>query len=177
MKTPLRHLMLPLAALVVLSTARSAWADYSSTVLSFNPVGYWRLSETVSPPPPNIVANSGSLGATADGYLNPGTDLVKGVPGVVGSSIAFTNPSASFNYDSWSIIDVPWNAAFNPRGPFTIEFWGKPNGHATDLVCPICSLNVDQSRSGWLVYHDSANSRWEFRIGVTASYAGTIDSP
>jgi hypothetical protein len=168
---------MPLVAAAALwSVLQLSAANYPTTVQSFNPLGYWRLSESVSPPAANLVVNSGTLGAAANGYPYPGTDLVNGQPGVIGTSISFTNPSASFNYDTASLVDVPWNAVMNPNGPFTVEFWAKPNGHASDLVCPICSLDVNQNRSGWLVYLDGPNNRWEYRTGGTVGYATTIDS-
>src|SRR5437667_1195639 len=86
-----------LAAALMLASAIVQGADYPTTVLSLNPVGYWRLSESVSPPPANIVANAGSLGAAANGYAYPGTALAQGVPGVVGNSITFSNNTAGGN--------------------------------------------------------------------------------
>src|ERR1041385_6846165 len=109
------------AVLLTLSGVLTVCAsDYQSTVLSFNPVGYYRLSESVSPPAGDIVANAGSLGAAGTGFVIHDTDsapLVKGGAGVVGSSIAFTNPGASFGYNDASMIDVPYNPALNPNGP------------------------------------------------------------
>ena len=47
-----------------------AAADYSGTVLSQGPVGYWPLNETVQPPASKPAANAGSLGTTGNGqYL------------------------------------------------------------------------------------------------------------
>src|SRR4029077_9694376 len=45
-------------------------ADYTNTVLSQGPVGYWRLNETAQPTTPRPAADIGSLGTAADGqYL------------------------------------------------------------------------------------------------------------
>ena len=58
------HLAATTAAfLIVAGTApilRSA--DYTSTVMALNPVGYWHLDETVTVPPPRVFANAGSVG-------------------------------------------------------------------------------------------------------------------
>src|SRR5438552_2777317 len=162
--------------LLALSPRQTIAADYQNTVLSKSPLGYWRLGETTAVPgTPDIIANSGSLGAAGNGY--PGPDVIKAQAGVVGTSCSFTNPGASVSYDPFSIIDVPYNPALNPNGPFTVEFWANPNDHATDAVAPVASLNVNESRSGYVVYHDAPNKRWEFRIGGTADYAAAIDSP
>src|ERR1043165_3432090 len=184
-KTPTRILLA--AAALMLASAILQGADYPTTVLSLNPVGYWRLSESVSPPPANIVANVGSLGAAADGYAYPGTTLAQGVPGVVGNSITFSNNTGGGNaYDAGSLVNVPYNAALNPNGPWTVEFWGRPSilaRHDGDILAAVSSMNTGQSRSGWLMYHNTGggsagfDDNWEFRIGGTTSYAYTLDSP
>src|SRR5574341_889105 len=43
-------------------------ADYSATVLSHNPLAYYRLNETTPTPVPDVATNSGTLGAAAVGY-------------------------------------------------------------------------------------------------------------
>ncbi|HEV2318335.1 MAG TPA: hypothetical protein VGV18_01190, partial [Verrucomicrobiae bacterium] len=43
-------------------SAMTARADYSSGILSLNPVGYWPLNETNAPPQTFTAKNSGSLG-------------------------------------------------------------------------------------------------------------------
>src|ERR1041385_7268793 len=59
------------ASLLALSGALPARADYQSTVLSQNPVAYWRLNETTPPPvPPILAANAGSVGAGGNGTYN-----------------------------------------------------------------------------------------------------------
>ena len=167
MKTRVRyHLYLP-AALLLLSAAAQA-ADYPTTVLSLNPVGYWRLSESVSPPAANVLINQGSLGAAANAYpapygiSDPTVQLIQGVAGRIGNAIALTNP-APVNGNWNSMIDVPYNPAFNPRGSFSVEFWANPNSHndtsGADLLAAVFSVNTGQSRSGWLIYQDVANKR------------------
>src|SRR5262249_43584229 len=61
------NLLIPLVLLLAVSS-RPARADYSSTVLSQQPVGYWRLNETASPPvTPILATNTGSVGAAGNG--------------------------------------------------------------------------------------------------------------
>jgi len=187
MKPTLLRTFLAASALVLLTLAAvlPARADYSNTVMSLSPVGYWRLSETAAVPAANIVSNAGSLGEAANGFAIPGTALGFAQPGVVGNSITFSNNvGGANNWDPNSVINVPWSAALNPQGPFTIEFWGKPTGKIdADILVAVSSMNTGQSRSGWLMYHNTGggtagfDNNWEFRIGGTASYAYTIDSP
>lgn len=64
-------------SLPVMAVALLAWnaslivpaADYATTVLSYNPVAYWRFNETAASPAPNKVLNLGSIGALGDGYV------------------------------------------------------------------------------------------------------------
>src|SRR5215472_7317971 len=104
-------------------------ADYQSTVLSFNPVGYWRLSETVQPPPANIASNWGTLGTLGTGF--PGSDNTNRPAGIVGNCFTFINPAEGGNDDPNSVVDVPHQAVFNPPlgSPFTVEFWARPSAN------------------------------------------------
>ena len=62
-KSPTSICRLAGAVLLALSGATSVRAaDYPTTVLNNSPLGYYRLSESVSPPAPNLVINSGSSG-------------------------------------------------------------------------------------------------------------------
>jgi hypothetical protein len=165
MKPTLLRTFLAASALVLLALAAvlPARADYSNTVASFNPVAYWRLNETTAVPPANIVANAGTLGEAGTGFAIPGTALGFAQPGVVGNSITFSNATAGHNaFDPNSIVNVPYNAALNPNGPFTIEFWAKPtslNRHDGDMLAAVTSMNTSDSRSGWVVYHNTGGGR------------------
>ncbi|HNQ90260.1 MAG TPA: hypothetical protein PKM73_16710 [Verrucomicrobiota bacterium] len=58
------------AGLLAVAAMLPAQADYSNTVASLNPVGYWRLNEPVSPTPNYALGtaiNYGTLGASANG--------------------------------------------------------------------------------------------------------------
>jgi hypothetical protein len=161
--------------LLSLCAGSSLGADFSNTVASLNPAGYWRLSEATAVPPPNVARNFGSLGDVANGYAV--LDVTNGAPGIVGTSFRFTNPNAydnsaaSVGY-SGSVVDVPYNAALNPDGAFTVEFWAKPARTGGEDYCPLTSMDPDQSRSGWLFYQ-SVVGQWRFRVGGPGSYSGT----
>ena len=150
-------------------------ADYTSTVTALNPVGYWHLDETVTVPPPKTFANAGSVGEEGTGYGV--LDLLPGEEGIVGNAIRMFNPGLSTAV-SGSKVDVPWNAAWNPNGSFTVEFWAKPAGlpvGSQSDICAISSLGNDVStsdRSGWMMYM-APGAKWDFRVGALNSYAIT----
>src|SRR6516225_7095455 len=94
--------------LVLLSVALAKASDYPTTVLSFNPVGYWRLSESVSPPAANIIINYGTFGAAGNAYpqpygnVDPANSMIMGAPGLISTSIIFTNPAPTSANGNWS---------------------------------------------------------------------------
>src|SRR5438309_1844899 len=139
MKTRVRQYLMPTAALALFCASVQA-ADYPTTVSSFNPLGYWHLDETTASPALNKVANSGSLGAAADGYVV--LDVGKGQAGIVGNCIRLVNTGNTVGYCG-SKVDVPFNPALNPKSPFSIEFWAKPNGLGSDATgfSPLSSFN------------------------------------
>jgi len=161
--------------LVALNTGPTPHAaDYASTVQSFNPIAYWRFSETATVPPAMKAANAGSLGEAGSGYGV--LDVTTGEPGMVGNAARFVNTGWTVGYCG-SKIDVSHNPALNPDGSFTAEFWAKPTSLVTDFFSPLASISTDANstdRSGWLFYMTSAN-KWLFRIGGTGSYSGLAE--
>jgi hypothetical protein len=162
-------------ALLALFSAASHGADYATTVLAEGPLAYWRFNETTTSPALNQVANLGSLGGVANGNLI--LEVGKGEPGMVGKAVRFLNEGNVVGYCGTK-IDVPFHPALNPRGPFSFEFWAKPNllgGDATGSALA-CSMNPNfftgGNRSGWLLYMNNAG-RWQFRMGTPGGYAGT----
>src|SRR5262249_36529815 len=130
--------------------------------------------ETNLPPPASLATNSGSVGAAGNGLDFSGVQPAQ--PGIVAASYRFSNPSLSVGLFG-SHVDVPYNAALNPAGPFTIELWVKPAQLTPDLFCPAAALDTSQnggnSRSGWLFYQASG-ATWQFRVGNTAGYTTTL---
>ena len=139
-----------LGAIGFLAAALPGFADYSSTMNSFNPVGYWRLNETTQPPAGDIAANSGSLGQSATGYyLSGATHPVTG---------AMTGSDAA-GFASGALVRVPYAASLNPMPPFTVEYWLYANDTAA-LSCPISSTDFGPTpRLGWLMYVDGATAQ------------------
>jgi hypothetical protein len=171
-------------ALAVSWSGSARAVDFPSTVLSQNPVGYWRLNETVAPPTPRPAANSGSLGSAGDGNYQLGPK--RGEPGAFtggsATSTRFFNPNLDITFGG-SRVEVPYNNAFNPTGAFSVEFWAKPNDLVKDVFCPIASLNSDSAigtgptpnpRAGWLFYQYASTNitgnQWQFRMGNTSNY-------
>jgi hypothetical protein len=127
--------------LLLMSTA-TAWADYSSAITSFNPVGYWPLNETNVPPQIFYAHNSGSLGSTANAYYNDiyipngnnyslDSYFTGPVPGVTsdGDAAAFFNGGTNDDDNDGYMIVPDINSGLEKGGgPFTAELWVKPGG-------------------------------------------------
>jgi len=154
-------------------------AGYVDEVRADNPVGYWRLGDTAPIPTPDIAANLGTLGTSADGeYLGKPTLNLPGA--LVGSS----DTAASFTGGQW--VNVLYSPDLNPYPPFTVECWVKPNSLQTEanVVCPFASLNrVAPAAEGWIFYQSATG--WNYRQGdsvnnytvsITASNPIVVDT-
>lgn len=158
----------------LLITPRAIMGTYATALLALNPVAYWQLNETNLPPVAAMATNVGSLGFTGNGF--PYNQVSQGSTGIVKNCYSFSNPGLIDHYLG-SHVDVPYNPAFNPSGPFSVEFWAKPKQHATNYACPVSSIdetqNGDESRLGWIFYEAHTN-QWVFRIGNASGYVGNI---
>src|SRR5208282_4354627 len=71
----------------------------------------------------------------------------------------------------------PHDAALNPNGPFTVEFWANPNQAPNDFFCPVSSLddseNNNNARLGW-VFYEASGSIWAFRMGNNSGYVAEL---
>jgi hypothetical protein len=158
----------------VLAALPARAQNYTNLILNQKPLDYWPFDETVSSPTINTVANQGSAGAAATGYVVGGVLL--GQPGIVGNSAFLTNSGQGAGACT-ARIDIPNIPALNPEPPFSVEFWAMPNspfapGDATGL-CPMSSDspfpgNGSTSRSGYLFYVTPTS--WTMRLGGEASY-------
>src|SRR5262249_12130857 len=141
-------------------------------------------NETVQPPPPSPAVNRGSLSNTVDGQYQLGAR--RGEPGALtgtnSTSTRFFNPNFDPGFGA-SRVTVPYNAALNPSGPFSVEFWAKPTTLVTDVFCTVASINSDPAvasptnaspRMGWLFYQNgstnSTSNQWQFRVGNAGGY-------
>src|SRR4051812_22840817 len=92
-----------LAAALLIAAATQANADYVSTVLADNPVGYWKLDNSGS-----TLVNSGSAGATLNGtYTNfvPANQQVTGL--IAGSSDTAAKLDASLASQTVHVSSAP----------------------------------------------------------------------
>jgi hypothetical protein len=142
------------AALVLGANALVA-ADYPATVLAEGPVAYYRFSDGVTTPVLDLAVNAGSVGAAGNGNYNGALHPVPGA--LVGSAATAMRVSGGQN------VSVPFTAALNPAGAFTVEAWLRPAAAnpAGTLTCAISSVQVNSPRSGWLIYQ--SDTGWNFR--------------
>ena len=170
------RILLAGATLLAGFAAFTVRADYSNTVASFNPLAYWRFNETAASPALNKVANSSTMGSVLDGYAV--ADATLGEAGIVGNSVRLSNAGSAAGYCKGK-IDVPWNAALNKAGAFSLEFWMKPatlaDGTGMAVVSSMMNDFVASSRVGYLVYVN-VNGRFEFRLGNANGYVGTVNT-
>lgn len=144
------------AGLLALAPVLPAQADYSNTVMSLQPVGYWRLNERAGPPidyGTGTATNSGYLGAAANAkyYHTPSV----GQPGVLSNDSCVTLDGTS------QYIDVPYNSVLNTNGPFSVEFWANQTAVAAGAKSGVMSYN---GSTGFLFYTDNNAARWGFRV-------------
>lgn len=133
---------------------------YEELILASSPVGYWRLGEA------NVyatAANAGSLGAAGTGYYV--NDPTPGAEGVVAGDSAVLFDGIDDK------IEVPYNPALNPNGPFTIEIWAKAfSGSA--YRAPMASRDDTPvgNSAGYILYLNPSNA-WQFWVGTGGSWA------
>jgi len=170
------------AGSLALVAALSARADYASTVLGDHPLAYYRFNEspvvTVGYP---MATNLGTLGAAANGAdaASASVAITKGAAGALAdpSNTAFHFPGLDNNR-----VVVPHLSDLAYSGPFTIEFWAKPD--SADFACPAAMMkyavsgNEDGNRYGWLIYQSDTSldlgNGWQIRLykGSGTSLAG-----
>jgi hypothetical protein len=155
-----------------------AQADYASTVAGLNPVAYYRLS-TTNPIPTELAAtNLGSLGTVLNGQYQS-MSLTRGVTGAI---VGDPDKSVGIDGSQGQQVVVPYSAAYNPSGPFSVEFWAKPavgstaSGNHTAAISMINGENPVNAndRSGWCVRY--SGSDWQFVIGFDHSDGATFYS-
>jgi hypothetical protein len=151
----------------------AAQGAYANSILALHPLAYWRLNETNLPPPADFVTNASTMGSACDGFGLAG--VIQGQPGIIGPSFRFSNPGMMAGLFG-SHVDVPFQAALNPDGAFTVELWVNPAQITPDLFCPAAAVDLTQnggnSRLGWLFYQ--ATNTWLFLMGGSNGYAATL---
>ena len=154
--------------LIALAAMLPARADYSNTVASLNPVGYWRLNEPVSPTLDyalGTAVNHGSLGASANGTYYHSSILQQ--PGVLS-----VDPSVQLDGAS-QYIDVPYSPVLNTNGPFSVEFWANQTAVAAGAKSGVMSFN---GSTGFLFYTDNNGPNWGFRVFYGTGRTYVVDT-
>ncbi len=151
------------AALMLLAASTATAVDYQSTVLSDSPLAYYRLDEAS---PPDVAKNSGTLGATGNGTYISATHRVTGA--LAG------NANAAAAYTGGARTVVPWTAALNPAGAFTVEGWLKPTieENASAGQSPLWNRHSSGNRQGWVFFQRTSSALppgangagWNFRM-------------
>ncbi len=146
-------------ALLGITLAFSARADYQSVVVSQGPAGYWRLNETAQPQTTTTTANNlGTRGVTDNGTFNGDTAFIHGYAGALASA----DTAAQFNgYDQ--SLQAPYDAALSLTN-FTVEAWLAPATlvPVSGLTCALACGQFTSPRSGWLIYQST--SGWNLRM-------------
>jgi autotransporter-associated beta strand protein len=144
----------------ICASAPLANADYESEILSEGPLAYYRFNDGVTSAPFDYADNLGSFGASSD-FIYASSAIRPVAGALIGSSNTATRVSGTG-------ASIPYQAALNPLGSFTVEIWLKPNiiPATGALISPISSWreNTDTfGREGWLVYQGDANTGFNFR--------------
>ncbi|MGC3959620.1 MAG: LamG domain-containing protein [Verrucomicrobiota bacterium] len=168
----MQKILLSGAAAVLL--AANAAADYSNTVMSFSPLGYWQLNETIAAPA-DMATNSGTLGASGHGYYVSGATHPGSGALAVGTSQAVTFPDLAGNR-----VVVPYKPALATTAPFSVEFWANPANTSGGDGATMCVASLTQfgnppgagdgTRKGWLFYQNGGTG-WIFRTYGTGNTA------
>lgn len=166
-----------LLALVIVLPAR---ADYSSTVLSYNPAAYWRLNDSGTVPLADQAVNLGSVGAPVNGFYRGTAGTTYTHPTTPGVLTGSSDGATTFVGGN---MLVPNSAALN-TAVFTAEAWINPAAVdgtvAAPAHCALASVDVASPRAGWLIY--VAGDGFNFRTynlngantAVNISGGGTI---
>jgi hypothetical protein len=169
-------LMLLVTAAPALMFVASARADYASTVLADSPVAYYQLNDS-TPWTPNVATNSGSLGAAGNGVSF--AQATYQVPGaIVGDSDTAMGFSAiDTNSDDGAFPTViPYIAALNTTGSFTVEAWLRPTEEgAGNAQCPLFNCQASTEDYGWDCYQRASTAGtgqqgWEFYMNDDTGY-------
>jgi hypothetical protein len=131
---------------------------YSTVVLTDGAVEYLHLDEP--DPALNVAVNSGNLGPAADGFHFPGAfhQVSGALAGVADTAIGYW--AIDTNSDDGGVPTViPYNAALNTSGSFTIEAWLKPTEEgAGNAQCPLFNCQASTENYGWDFYQRASTT-------------------
>jgi len=124
---------------------------YAKVVMGDNPSAYWQLNETNGTTAFDV---AGGNDGVYSGSVTLGGSTA--LPGIGGPAARFEGGNAQ----------VPYSAALNPSGPFTIEFWANPDNEPSATYVPLCSqFRNGNGRAGWCIYDENDAASWEIHMG------------
>jgi hypothetical protein len=133
----------------LLVNAVTAVSNHAPIVRFDNPSAFWRLGEAGGA---TAVDSVGGHDGTYMGGLTYGVGGA--LPGDRDTAVEFDGSSG--------YVAVPFSAALNPQGPFTVEAWVRPNSipDSAATPCPISSAQFNGNRSGWQIRE--RDTGWQF---------------
>lgn len=148
---------------IIVGFARLASAQFSSTVLSDNPISYWRLNE-----------NSGPTAFDATSSANDGNNLggvSLGVPGIVDNGYGFNGTGARVDMGN------PANLNFGTTGEFSVEavFNWDGGGSSINNIIRKSDFPVSPPGSGYWLRINRDTQTLNFFTGETTG-VGTSGS-
>src|SRR5258705_9903234 len=123
-----------------------AHADYSNTVMSLNPAGYWPLNETSPTPQAEVATNLGSLGALANAYYLGASN--NAVNHTIAGALTDGDQAAMFVSGASSCLAIPRTTlGLVIRPPFSVECWVYQTNSTSGLGLVACGRNSDLASS------------------------------
>ena len=132
---------------------------YPGAVLNDHPIAYWRQDESSGT---NLLDSVGFYDGTYSG------SVTLGQPGVFASDTAVA-------YIGGKGV-IPWSAALNPAGPFSIELWAKSLDNS-DLRTMFSAQNRNAGRSGYALYHHVNTEAFEVHMGNASTVTMFLNGP
>lgn len=158
----------------VVNVAPAPAALYPSYVLADNPTAYWRLNET-----------TGTILTDVAGGHNGTYDPAKVDLGREAGYGLAPDPAVHYKQSAGVSTSVPYTRDLNPTGPFSLEFWVKPDRSGQTSLAVMGTQNRNVGRTGYAVYQGFNGNFWEahlgfnntvlFLQGTTAPVAGRWD--
>jgi hypothetical protein len=143
--------------LLALAAVLPARADYSNTVMSLNPLGYWRLNDQ-TPVPVDTATNLGTLGVVGNSFYGGGVEH-----GQAGAIAGDSDTATHLN--GITGILLPYNrvaAGTEPvtNGPLSAEIWMKPD--YTNIASALAmndAYMTSSGRQGWILLQTTTSWR------------------
>lgn len=132
----------------------NARSNYATRVATDAPVAYWRLGEQAGTSAYNamdVTSHTGSFSSTF---------------GLRQSTIGLANDidtAKLFNASATTRVTVPYSAALNPTGSFSVEAWARVDG-GTNTFRSVLTSREGSTPEGFILYA-ADDDTWEFWTG------------